>query len=81
MATRLNNPFTYIVAAPTGCGKTTFVTRILHHTSSIIDPSSQKLYGVMESATSVQPDAGRDICGQFTGGIVGRFEDDKLGDH
>ena len=52
MATRSTHPFTCIVAGPTGCGETTFVTRILHHASAITDPPPQKLCGVMESCNT-----------------------------
>ena len=35
------HPFTCIVAGPTGCGKTTFVTRLLRNASTMIDPSTE----------------------------------------
>ena len=37
MDTSLKHPFTCIVAGPTGCGKTTFVTRLLRFALFIID--------------------------------------------
>ena len=43
MDTSLKHPFTCIVAGPTGCGKTTFVTRLLRFASSIIDLPPERI--------------------------------------
>ena len=37
MDTRLVHPFTCVVAGQTGCGKTTFITRLLGHSSTLIN--------------------------------------------
>ena len=53
MDPRLKHPFTCIVAGPTGCGKTTFVTRLLRNASTMIDPSHVRVtwyYGEWQSA-------------------------------
>ncbi|RLJ22850.1 hypothetical protein DJ031_00150 [bacterium endosymbiont of Escarpia laminata] len=53
MDTRWKHPFTCIVAGPTGCGKSTFVMRLLRHAATIIDPPPEKItwcYGVWQSA-------------------------------
>ena len=53
MDPRWKHPFTCIVAGPTGCGKTTFVTRLLRHSSTMIDPSPELVtwyYGEWQSA-------------------------------
>ena len=47
-------PFTYIVAEPTGCGKTTFVARLLRNASAMIDPPPERVtlyYGEWQSAS------------------------------
>ena len=47
------HPFTCIAAGPTGCGKTTFVTRLLRNSSTMIDPSPERVtwyYGEWQSA-------------------------------
>ena len=49
----LEHPFTCIVDAPTGCGKTTFVIRLLRNSSTMIDPSPERVtwyYGEWQSA-------------------------------
>ena len=49
----MENPFTCIVAGPTGCGKSTFVTRLLRHASAMIDPPPEKItrcYGEWQEA-------------------------------
>ena len=59
MDTRLKHPFTCIVADPTGCGKTTFVTRLLQHASSFIDPPPEKVvwcYGEWQHLYSSIPE-------------------------
>ena len=43
MDPRWKHPFTCIVARPTGCGKTTFVTRLLRNYSTMIDPSPERV--------------------------------------
>ena len=51
--TRWKHPFTCIVAGPTGCGKRTFVTRLLSHASVMIDPPPEKItwcYGEWQEA-------------------------------
>ena len=53
MDPRWKHPFTCIVAGPTGCGKTTFVTRLLRNSSTMIDPSPERVtwyYGEWQSA-------------------------------
>ncbi|RLJ22606.1 hypothetical protein DJ031_00460 [bacterium endosymbiont of Escarpia laminata] len=53
MDTRWKHPFTCIVAGPTGCGKSTFVTRVLRHAAKMIDPPPQKTtwyYGEWQNA-------------------------------
>ena len=45
--------FTYIVAGPTGCGKTTFIARLLRSASTMIDYSPERItwyYGECQSA-------------------------------
>ena len=47
------HPFTCIVAGPTGCGKTTFVTRMLRHATAMIDPPPERItwcYGEWQEA-------------------------------
>ena len=45
MDPRWKHPFTCIVAGPTGCGKTTFVARLLRYASSLIDtPPEEKTW-------------------------------------
>ena len=43
MDVRCKNPFTCIVAGPTGCGKSTFVTRVLHHAATMIDRPPERI--------------------------------------
>ena len=43
MDARWTHPFTSIVAGPTGCGKCTFVTRMLRHAAAIIDPPPERI--------------------------------------
>ena len=53
MDPRWKHPFTCIVAGPTGCGKTTFVARLLRNASTMIDPSPERVtwyYGEWQSA-------------------------------
>ena len=53
MDPRWKHPFTCIVAGPTGCGKTTFVARLLRNSSTKIDPSPERVtwyYGEWQSA-------------------------------
>ena len=53
MDARWKHPFTCIVAGPTGCGKSTFVTRLLRHASTMIDPPPEKItwcYGEWQEA-------------------------------
>ena len=53
MAPRWKHPFTCIVAGPTGCGKTTFVARLLLNGSGMIDPAPERVtwyYGEWQSA-------------------------------
>ena len=53
MDVRWKHPFTCIVAGPTGCGKSTFVTRMLHHAATIIDPPPERItwcYGEWQEA-------------------------------
>ena len=47
------HPFTCIVAGPTGCGKSTFVTRMLPHAAAMIDPPPEQItwcYGEWQEA-------------------------------
>ncbi len=41
---RLQHPFTGIVAGPTGCGKTTFILKLLQNIEAMIYPSPEKVY-------------------------------------
>ena len=53
MDARWKHPFTCIVAGTTGCGKSTFVTRLLHHATAMIDPPPKKItwcYGEWQEA-------------------------------
>ena len=53
MDPRWKHTFTCIVAGPTGCGKTTFVARLLRNASTMIDPSAERVtwyYGEWQSA-------------------------------
>ncbi len=53
MDPRWKHPFTCIVAGPTGCGKTTFVARLQRNSSTMIDPSPERVtwyYGEWHSA-------------------------------
>ena len=53
MDPRWKHPFTCIVAGPTGCGKTTFVARLLRNASAMIDPPPEQItwyYGQWQSA-------------------------------
>ena len=53
MDPRWKHPFTCIVAEPTGCGKTTFVARLLRNASTMIDPPPVRVtwyYGEWQSA-------------------------------
>ena len=43
MDTRWQHPFTCIVAGPTGCGKTTFVARLLRNAAAMIDPPPERI--------------------------------------
>ena len=43
MDPRWKHPFTCIVAGPTGCGKTTFVARLLQNASTMIDHSPERV--------------------------------------
>ena len=43
MDPRWQHPFTCIVAGPTGCGKTTFVARLLRNSSEMIDPPPERV--------------------------------------
>ena len=52
MDTRWQHPFTCIVAGRTGCGKTTFVARLLRTAAAMIDPSPERIthYGEWQAA-------------------------------
>ena len=53
MEPRWQHPFTCIVAGPTGCGKTTFVARLLRNASAMIDPPPERVtwyYGEWQTA-------------------------------
>ena len=53
MDPRWKHPFTSIVAGPTGCGKTTFVARLLRNAPSMINPAPKHVtwyYGEWQSA-------------------------------
>ena len=53
MDPRWQHPFTCIVAGPTGCGKTTFVARLLRNASEMIDPPPEHVtwyYGEWQAA-------------------------------
>ena len=45
MDARWKHPFTSVVAGPTGCSKTTFVTRLLRHASTMIEATPDKTTG------------------------------------
>ena len=53
MDARWKHPFTCIVAGPTGCGKSTFVTRMLRHAAAMIEPPPERItwcYGEWQEA-------------------------------
>ena len=53
MDARWKHPFTCIIAGPTGCGKSTFVTRMLRHATAMIDPPPEQItwcYGEWQEA-------------------------------
>ena len=53
MDARWEHPFTCIVARPMGCGKSTFLTRMLRHTAAMIDPLPERItwcYGEWQEA-------------------------------
>ena len=53
MDPRWQHTFTCIVAGPTGCGKTTFVARLLRNASEMIDPPPERVtwyYGEWQAA-------------------------------
>ena len=53
MEVRWEHPFTCIVAGPTGCGKSNFVTRMRHHAATIIDLPPEQItwcYGEWQEA-------------------------------
>ena len=53
MDARWKHPFTCIVAGPTGCGKSTFVKRILRHATAMIDSPTERItwcYGEWQEA-------------------------------
>ena len=53
MDARWKHPFTCIVAGTTGCGKSTFVTRMLRHAAAMIDPPPERItwcYGEWKEA-------------------------------
>ena len=50
---KFQHPFTCMVAAPTKAGKTTFVSKLIHHATSMVDPPPQKIiwcYGEWQDA-------------------------------
>jgi len=62
MGARWKNLFTCMVAGPTGCGNTTFVTRMFRHAATIINPPSDKItwcYGEWQPAYDDLPDGVR----------------------
>ena len=53
MDTRWQHPFTSIVAESTGCGKATFVARLLRNAAAMIDPPPERItwyYGEWQAA-------------------------------
>ena len=53
MNPRWQHPFTCIVAGPMGCGKTTFVARMLRNAAAMIDPPPERVtwyYGEWQAA-------------------------------
>lgn len=49
----LNHPFTCIIAGPTGCGKTIFVSKLLQHANTMIEPAPQRImyfYSIWQDA-------------------------------
>ena len=60
MDTRLTNRFIYIIAGPTGCGKKTFVTRLLRYTDSLIDWPPQKTDAIIRRMATYVHDADGD---------------------
>ena len=63
MDARWKHPFTCIVAGPTGCGKSTFVTRTLRHAAAMIDPPPQKISGVTENGKRLTQRRTWSTCG------------------
>ena len=54
MDPRWQHPFTCIVAGPTGCGKTTFVARLLRNASEMIDPPPERVTWYYDQGTRGQ---------------------------
>ena len=43
MALTWKHPFTCIVSGPTGCGKTNFTLKLIHHSKTVISPAPEKI--------------------------------------
>jgi len=43
MDPRLKHPFTCLVAGPTGCGKSVFVSRLIQHMQNMMYPVPEKV--------------------------------------
>ena len=63
MDARWKHPFTCIVAGPTGCGKSTFVKRMLRHAAAMIDPPPPRTDHVVlrRKATGLRNDGLMDL--------------------
>ena len=58
MDTRLQHPFSCIIAGASGSGKTVFVTKLIEHVQSMIDPPPEKIiwhYGEWQSLFETMP--------------------------
>ena len=76
MDVRLVHPFTCIFTGPTGCGKTTFVERLLRNATSLVNSPPEQItwcYGEWQPLyTSDEPE--NTFLGRVTGGEVVRLE-------
>ena len=80
MDARWKHPFTCIVAGPTGCGKSTFVTRMLRHAAAMIDPPPEKNNVVLRRMARGLRNDGlgpRAVRGRVTDGGHVRFDNEE----